>query len=104
MIDLIKKSIEDIKSSKTEEAKNELKKTTLLLEEPNHRFEELKNIHCPVLVMAGENDIVKPGHTKGIAANIPGAELYIAPGKTHYLPQEDAKLFNSKVLEFLQKK
>ena len=103
LLNELKFGIEEMKHAKTPEEKNELKKTMLLRDEPNYKFTDLKKIKCPVLVMAGENDIVKLNHTKGIAAAIPKGELYIAPKKTHYFPQEDAAAFNKVVLDFLQK-
>jgi pimeloyl-ACP methyl ester carboxylesterase len=75
----------------------------LLLTEPKHRFEELRTINCPVLIMAGEKDIVKEEHSKGIAANIPGATLLIVPKATHELPWEDAPYFNKAIIDFFQK-
>ncbi|MEJ7673641.1 MAG: alpha/beta hydrolase [Chitinophagaceae bacterium] len=76
----------------------------LLLTEPNHSFSELKNIKCPVLIIAGEKDVIKENHTKMIAANIANSILIIAPKQTHYFPQENSVLFNKTVIDFLQKK
>lgn len=103
LLNELKFGIEEMKSAKTPEEKNELKKAMLLRDEPKHKFAELAKIKCPVLVMAGEKDIVKLNHTKAIAASIPKGELYIAPKKTHYFPQEDAAEFNRVVLAFLSK-
>ena len=85
-------------------SKNRVRLINLLLTEPKHRFEELKAIHCPVLVMAGEKDIIKAEHTKGIAANISNSTLSIAPKETHYFPLENSKEFNRTVLDYLNKK
>lgn len=73
----------------------------LLLTEPKHSFEELKTISCPVLVMAGENDVIKENHTKAIANAIKKATLLIVPNETHYYPKDNASDFNAKVLDFL---
>ncbi|WP_315814126.1 alpha/beta fold hydrolase [Paraflavitalea speifideaquila] len=83
-------------------APNDIRLMHLLEEEPNMRFEDLRTIHCPVLVMAGENDLIKEQHTKGIAQHITRAQLLIFPKGTHYIPQENAKLFNNTVLDFLK--
>ncbi|RYZ22523.1 MAG: alpha/beta hydrolase [Chitinophagaceae bacterium] len=72
----------------------------LLRTEPRHGFAELRAIRCPVLVIAGEKDLVKEAHTRGIAEAIPGATLYIAPKQTHYFPAENPKAFNELVLQF----
>ena len=80
-----------------------LRRIELLLTEPKHTFEELASISCPVLVMAGEKDVVKEVHTIGIASHITNASLLIVPKATHELPWEDAPYFNKKILEFLHK-
>ncbi|TCJ18743.1 alpha/beta hydrolase [Flaviaesturariibacter flavus] len=81
-------------------ARNNHRFNQLLLTEPRHSFEELRAIHCPVLVIAGEKDLIREAHTRGIAAGIPGATLYIAPKQTHYFPTESPKAFNELVLRF----
>jgi pimeloyl-ACP methyl ester carboxylesterase len=82
--------------------KNSVRLLRMLLEEPKYRFEELKNIQCPVLVVAGEKDDILEMHTKGIAANIKASKLYIAAKETHYFPQQNPKAFNELVLNFLE--
>ena len=74
----------------------------MLLKEPNYRFEDLKQINCPVLVLAGAKDMIRAEHTKGLAANIPKAILHIEPKATHYFPSENPARFNAVVLDFLQ--
>jgi pimeloyl-ACP methyl ester carboxylesterase len=76
---------------------------TLLKTEPNHSFEDLKLISCPVLVIAGEKDIIREEHTKGIASNIKNGVLLIEPKVTHEFPWENPTVFNKKVLDFLKK-
>jgi len=83
-------------------SRNRLRLVELLLTEPRLSFAALKNIQCPVLVVAGEKDIIKEEHTKQIAAHIPNSKLYIAPKETHYFPAENAHVFNKAVLEFLR--
>ncbi|MDF2188631.1 alpha/beta hydrolase [Paraflavitalea sp. CAU 1676] len=75
----------------------------LLLQEPHMQFTDLRAIRCPVLVMAGENDLIQEAHTRGIAQHIKAAELVIFPKASHYIPQENAPLYNKTVWEFLQK-
>lgn len=84
-------------------SRNNWRLANLLITEPKHTFNDLKQIKCPVLVMAGQNDIIKENHTKGIAANIPNSELFIAPNQTHYFPQENPALFNKMVIDFFTK-
>ncbi|MDE1549036.1 alpha/beta fold hydrolase [Jeotgalibaca caeni] len=55
----------------------------LMLDELNLSEKDLKDIQAPVLVMAGEYDVIKQSHTEALAANIPGAELLFVPGGGH---------------------
>jgi pimeloyl-ACP methyl ester carboxylesterase len=81
---------------------NRLRLINLLLTEPKHHFDELNRVTCPVLVMAGEKDVIKESHTRNIAQAIPGSTLMIIPKATHYLPTEDAVTFNKAVIDFLK--
>ncbi len=70
------------------EIKAQYKKTQsplykLMMEEPNISPQELENIQLPVLVTAGDKDIVKSQETKKIASFIPGAQLKIFPRENH---------------------
>ncbi len=55
----------------------------MMLEEPNIRPVVLAKIHIPVLVLAGEHDIIKSTHTKLIAEKLPYSQLIIIPGEDH---------------------
>ena len=64
-------------------------------------YEDLKKINCPVLVIGADRDRVLGGEaSKEIASAVPGAELYMYEGYSHGV-YEQAKDFNSRVLEFL---
>lgn len=56
---------------------------TLMREEPNLTGDMLAQIRIPVLVLAGQWDILAQKHTRGLAEAIPGAALRILPGETH---------------------
>ncbi len=76
----------------------------LLVNEPHITDSDLTKIQVPVLVMAGEKDIVLPQHTQEIANHIKRAKLIIIKGATHYAPQEKPEEFNKDVLDFLQQR
>lgn len=103
VIPAINKQIKSISADTTFKARNSRRLMTMLLTEPKYTFEALKKIQCPVLVVAGENDLITPSHTKGIAANIPKGTLLIAPKESHYFPVNNAKEFNRIVLDYLKK-
>ena len=73
----------------------------ILLKYPQMTPQELRQIKAPTLVLAGEKDVIKEPHTRLIAANIPGSQLVIFPGLSHYAQQENPALFNETVLKFL---
>jgi pimeloyl-ACP methyl ester carboxylesterase len=96
------KQLKEMKFDTSYADRNRVRLINLLLTEPKYSFEELKKISCPVLVMAGQKDIIKENHTKSIAQNIVNSVLLIVPKETHYYPTENAKAFNETVLKFLK--
>ena len=51
--------------------------TALMLHEPHIAPEELEKIRIPVLVTAGEHDLIKPEETLRIAQHLPKSKLVI---------------------------
>lgn len=100
----IEKQIAYFQKDSSARAANSVRLMRLLREEPNLRFTDLEAIRIPVLVMAGENDLIQEKHTRGIARHIKGSELVIFPKGTHNMPQENAPEFNRTVDEFLQQR
>ncbi|QIL39829.1 alpha/beta fold hydrolase [Pedobacter sp. HDW13] len=74
---------------------------SLMLEQPNITTKQLQQIVNPVLVIAGSDDVIKPEHTRLIAAHIGKSQLQIIPNATHYVPFEKPDLLNKVILEFL---
>ena len=72
----------------------------LMVNDPDVKPEELSKIHCPTLVVAGDDDMIKDEHTRLIANSIPGAQLSILPG-SHFVANENPEAFNEAVLRFL---
>lgn len=97
------KQKKELKADSSSWAANRLRLIELLLTEPNHSFKELNAIKCPVLVVAGEKDIIKEEHTKAIAENIPNSTLLIAEKETHYFPSDNPTAFNKAVIDFIKK-
>lgn len=73
----------------------------LMTREPNIPVAQLKNIFIPVLVLAGEKDIIKEKHTKRIAGGLPGTTLAIIPGANHFLFDIWADKVNPLIKKFL---
>ncbi|KQS36884.1 alpha/beta fold hydrolase [Pedobacter sp. Leaf194] len=97
----VEKAIENLKSKTDEKSAYQVKLFTMLLTEPHISTEDLNKIKLPVLVMAGEKDMILEKHTKYIAASISHSELFIFKGASHYVPVEKVPEFNNKVLVFL---
>jgi len=74
----------------------------LLANQPNISLRELHNISCPVLVLAGDKDVIREEHTTEIYQNISKSHLCIFPGETHMIPISDPVLFNATVDSFLK--
>jgi|GEM_PF-315615 len=55
----------------------------MMRDEPNITAKELSTIKCPVLVCAGEFDMISEAHTRTIANSIPGSRLMLVPGGDH---------------------
>jgi len=96
-----KESIEELSMLDDSQSVNKKRIYKLVLNEPHLTFEDLKQIQAPVLVMAGENDIVLENHTRQIAENIPNSQLKIFTSASHFAPRYKAGEFNNEVLAFL---
>ncbi|NLW88770.1 MAG: alpha/beta hydrolase [Clostridiaceae bacterium] len=58
-------------------------KIKMMLTEPNISTEQLGEILCPVLILAGSKDLIREEHTRKIAGAIRGADLRILDGENH---------------------
>jgi pimeloyl-ACP methyl ester carboxylesterase len=75
----------------------------MMLYQPQIPYSALKKIQCPVLVMAGDQDVIKPEHTLKIYQSIPLASLCIFPDSYHNVCQQHPEMFNETVLRFFKK-
>ncbi|HBE40417.1 MAG TPA: alpha/beta hydrolase [Bacteroidales bacterium] len=73
----------------------------LMVKYPKISNKELAKIKAPVLVMAGDGDIIKLEHILDIYQNIPKAQLFIMPGATHFMLRDEYKIFNQIAERFL---
>ena len=72
----------------------------LMVKQPDIPPEKLCGIKCPVLVIAGTNDLIKEKHTHLIADSIPGSRLCFLAGG-HAAAQTNSVEFNKTVERFL---
>ena len=94
----MKKVVANPQSSPIEKALNQM-----MINQPNIAYSDLGKIKCPVLIMAGDRDMIKPEHTLKIFQSIPGAKLCIFPDSHYGVCQQHSDLFNETVLRFFQK-
>jgi len=93
----------DKKIVKESKDKKEVKLAQLMLDYPNIPFAKLHTIKAPVLVMAGDRDVIRPEHTLKIFQNIPNSQLFIVPGATHGACWENEEMFLKTLNDFFIK-
>jgi pimeloyl-ACP methyl ester carboxylesterase len=76
----------------------------LMVQYPSVPFEDLRKIKCPTLIVAGDNDEIRIGHTVKIFESIKNAQLFIVPKTSHYVLSQNYKVFNEAALKFLKEK
>ena len=76
---------------------NEIWKT-----EPDISISEIASIQCPVLVMAGDDDVIAHDHTISLYEALPLGQLAIIPGTSHGLVKEKPALLIAVMMQFLE--
>ena len=69
--------------------------------EPDISLKDIATIECPVLVMAGDDDVIKHEHTISLYEALPLGQLAILPGTSHGLVKEKPALMLALILQFL---
>ena len=70
--------------------------------EPTLTTKDLATIQCPVLVMAGDDDVIAHSHTIELFESIPLGQLAIIPGTSHQFIKEKPALAQLLIQEFLE--
>jgi len=69
-----------------------------------HLTHRLNEIHCPTLVLVGEQDMATPvAAAREIQGAIAGAKLVVVPSAAHLSNIEQAEVFNRALLDFLSR-
>ncbi len=76
---------------------------TLMLEEPHIAPEALRDISIPVLITAGENDLILRSETERIATEIPHASMIILEGHDHGSYIAGSEIMGELLIDFLKK-
>ncbi|GGH96805.1 alpha/beta fold hydrolase [Arthrobacter liuii] len=69
--------------------------------EPSLTTEDLARIQQPVLVVAGDDDLVALPHTVSLYEALPNGQLAVVPGASHALPLEQPATLTGLILPFL---
>ncbi len=85
----------------TEENIREAEMLRLMTAEPRIAMQDLGKLTMPVLVIAGDRDVISGRHTRRIAEAFPDGRLKILPGG-HTVAHDSPEAFNRAVLEFLE--
>jgi pimeloyl-ACP methyl ester carboxylesterase len=75
---------------------------TIWRTEPDLSISDLAKIECPVLVMAGDDDVIAHTHTIELFENIPLGQLAVLPGTSHGFVKEKPALTQLHIREFLE--
>ena len=81
--------------------KRRLELLALMAKEPDILPEQLNDIKCPVLVMAGTRDLIKEKHTRIIAGSVPNSRLCFLKGD-HSIAKTNSLEYNKTVEKFLE--
>lgn len=69
--------------------------------EPNMSKEDLAKIQCPVLVLAGDDDVIDHHHTVELFESLALGQLAIIPGTSHSVVKEKPALAQAMIAQFL---
>lgn len=75
--------------------------TDLMVHQPRIPLRALARVEVPVLVAAGEHDVVRRAHTEAVAAHLPRGRAHVVAGADHGLPLDDPAAFTALVRAFL---
>ncbi len=78
--------------------------TRMMATQPNYAARELAEVRVPVTIVHSEGDeFIKREHAEYLARTIPGADLVVLPGVTHFAPLQRPERFNTTMLAFLRR-
>lgn len=78
--------------------------SAMMKTEPNYSADDLAQVSVPVVIVQSEYDeFIKPEHAGYLARSIPGAQLVVLPGVSHFAPLQRPEQFNRVMLDFLRR-
>ena len=93
----------ELSPSGKEHARDVITKTLHMFDtEPAFSVDDLAKITVPMLVMAGDDDLMELSHTTSMYEAVPGAQLAIVPGTSHAVLKEKTKLSAKLIRNFFE--
>ena len=93
----------ELSPSGKEHARDVITKTLHMFDtEPAFSVDDLAKISVPMLVMAGDDDLMALSHTTSMYEAVPGAQLAIVPGTSHAVLKEKTKLSAKLIRNFFE--
>lgn len=83
---------------------NEKRIIALMLDKGSYKYEDLRKIKVPTLVLAGSKDMVKDKETRRISDNLYDGRLRIIKGGNHFFIYEKSDLANKIIEEFIEER
>jgi pimeloyl-ACP methyl ester carboxylesterase len=72
--------------------------------QPNYSASDLAGIRVPVTIVQAEHDeFIRTEHAEYLASSIPGADLIVLPGVSHFAPLQRPEQFNGVMRSFVDK-
>ncbi len=72
--------------------------------QPNYNAHDLGGVRVPVTIVQSEHDeFITRDHAEYLARSIPGADLIILPGVSHFAPLQRPEQFNRVMVSFLRR-
>ncbi|GAB3615231.1 alpha/beta hydrolase [Humibacter ginsengisoli] len=81
--------------------RHKLELLRLMLDAPGIGMRDLSRISAPTLVLAGQHDVIRRGHTRMLASSIPHARLLIVRGGSHTVLRDRAESVTPLIVDFL---
>lgn len=76
----------------------------MMATQPNYGANDLADVRVPVMIVQSEHDeFITRDHAEYLARTVPGADLVILPGVTHFAPLQRPEQFNATMLSFVRK-
>ncbi len=70
--------------------------------EPDISLADIATIQCPVLVLVGDDEIIKHSHSIELFEALPLGQFAVIPGTSHILVKEKPALVNAIISQFLE--